>query len=562
MGYRFFTIEEERFMSKQEKVLGGTGNVLQPEVLILGGGATGTGTLRDLALRGVQCLLVEAHDINAGASGANHGLLHSGARYVASDMEAARECRDESDILRKMAPQCIEDTGGLFVAVAGDDEGYISKFPELCHKAGIFCEEVPLPEARAMEPALAKDIIAAYALRDGGIDPFMLALDNVAQAESLGAEIRRNATLLAFEVDEKRVVRVCFVQKNTGKEFIVEPQVVINAAGAWAGEVAGKAGCHVNLSYSAGTMLITQSRLTTKVVNRLRKPGNGDILVPGGTVSILGTTSVRLAHPNECRPTRAECFAMVDDARAMIPALETARYIRAYAGVRPLVRSQAGSDDRKLSRGFSLLDHMEDGVDNFVSIAGGKLTTYRLMAEKTADLVCKKLGKENVPCTTATTSLPASEQGKWTEPLRSPLTWLEEKVADDFILCECEMVSKSTVDNIAGYLQEKEDMSVLQAIGNRSRSGKGCCQGCFCGLRMTSRLYNTGLFTGRQGLTDLRQFVQERWKGHYPVLWGHPLAQADLQEAIYCGMLCLELPLEETLRPSSCKEVSKAHEKG
>ena len=86
--------------------------------LIIGGGVTGTALARDLALRGVDCILVERDDINAGASGRNHGLLHSGARYVAGDREAAMECRAEGDILKRMAAQTIQDTGGYFVASA------------------------------------------------------------------------------------------------------------------------------------------------------------------------------------------------------------------------------------------------------------------------------------------------------------------------------------------------------------------------------------------------------------------------------------------------------------
>ena len=83
---------------------------------------------------------------------------------------------------------------------------------------------------------------------------------------------------------------------------------------------------------------------------------------------------------------------MVGEATKMIPALEAARYIRAYAGVRPLVGSKSSSDDRDVSRGFALLDHAEDGLENFVTISGGKLTTYRLMAEKTADLDLQPTG--------------------------------------------------------------------------------------------------------------------------------------------------------------------------
>ena len=107
---------------------------LRTQVLIIGGGVTGTGLARDLALRGVTCTLVEQGDINAGASGANHGLLHSGARYVSSDPGSATECHLEGTLLKQLAPHCIEDTGGLFVAVEGDDEKYVAGFPDLCDR--------------------------------------------------------------------------------------------------------------------------------------------------------------------------------------------------------------------------------------------------------------------------------------------------------------------------------------------------------------------------------------------------------------------------------------------
>jgi glycerol-3-phosphate dehydrogenase len=88
----------------------------------------------------------------------------------------------------------------------------------------------------------------------------------------------------------------------------------------------------------------------------------------------------------------AEADRIIDDARAMLPILERTRYIRAYAGVRPLVSLGPAGDDRAVSRGFALIDHAEEGIDNFITITGGKLTTYRLMAEKAADLACAKLG--------------------------------------------------------------------------------------------------------------------------------------------------------------------------
>ena len=81
------------------------GPVFETEVLIVGGGVTGTGVMRDLALRGIHCLLIERRDLNAGASGGNHGLLHSGGRYAAGDAGTAAECRHEGDILKAVAPE-------------------------------------------------------------------------------------------------------------------------------------------------------------------------------------------------------------------------------------------------------------------------------------------------------------------------------------------------------------------------------------------------------------------------------------------------------------------------
>ena len=94
-------------------------STLETEVLIIGGGVTGAGIMRDLSLRGIHCILIEKRDLCAGASGGNHGLLHSGSRYVSNDLQSAIECKIEGQILKNIASHCIEETGGLFVSVKG-----------------------------------------------------------------------------------------------------------------------------------------------------------------------------------------------------------------------------------------------------------------------------------------------------------------------------------------------------------------------------------------------------------------------------------------------------------
>lgn len=523
----------------------GAGVKLETRVLIIGGGATGTGLARDLALRGVQSLLLEKRDLAVGASGGNHGLLHSGGRYVCSDQHAARECKEEGDILKRVAPHLIEDTGGIFVAVKGDSENYIADYPCMCSECTVPVTSISPKEARELEPALSPDVIGAYLVEDGSIDPFMLCMDNMAQACNLGGAVMRNACVSGFTIANGRIKSVAVRDDTSGKTFTINPELVVNASGAWAGIVCDLAGVEISVLYSMGSLVITQDRITRRIVNRLRKAADADILVPGGTVSILGTTSERISHPDLALPTIAEVDRMVVEGAKMVPELARTRYIRAYAGVRPLVSlgpPAADGSDRNVSRGFALLDHAEQDITNFITITGGKLTTYRLMAEKTADLVCAKLGVD-APCRTRTEPLPSSVSGRWCEPGKAARHWVQQAggdATDDMVLCECEMVSARVVDEIVADLGEMRGRSLLKAVAQRSRVGKGPCQGGFCGPRVTAHLYESGAVEGERGLHELKHFIERRWRGKRPVLWGLPLMQAELQEAVHCNILELE----------------------
>jgi glycerol-3-phosphate dehydrogenase len=513
---------------------------LETQVLIIGGGATGTGIARDLALRGVQCVLAEYRDINAGASGANHGLLHSGGRYVFADQGSAKECREEAELLKKLAPHCIEDTGGLFVAVEGDDENYVADFPHLCSQCDIPVQKLDVQEARELEPVLSDKLIAAYMVEDASVDPFKLSMENISQAQELGNTLLRFTKAVGFEISNKKIRTARLQNIITGEEIMIEADHVVNATGAWAGEVAGLAGATIDIIYSKGSLIVTHNRITDRVVNRLRPSASADILVPGGTVSILGTTSIRIDSLDQIYPTVEEVDDMVGEAVKMIPALETVRYIRAYAGVRPLVGSRSASDDRGVSRSFALIDHGEDGIENFTTITGGKLTTYRLMAEKTVDLVCRRLGVTR-RCITRTEPLSLSQPAKWTQPGLAPKLWLQHHEPEDILLCECEMVPKSAVDAIIDSIREQNGRPDLLAIALRSRIGKGACQGTFCGARVSAYMHDRENLEPEQSLTNLKQFLSQRWKGQHPTLWNKQLVQAELLEALHCGFFGLEL---------------------
>ncbi|MGD9300560.1 MAG: FAD-dependent oxidoreductase, partial [Desulfobacterales bacterium] len=426
------------------------------------------------------------------------------------------------------------------VAVEGDDEQYVADFPRLCSQCRIPVQELDLKEARGLEPALSEKLIAAYKVADASIDPFKLTMENMAQAQELGSTLLRFTRVVGFEKGNQKIRATRLQNITTGEELIIEAEQVINATGAWASEVAGLAGAAIDIIYSKGSLIVTHNRITERAVNRLRPSTSADILVPGGTVSILGTTSIRIDNLDQIYPTVEEVDTMVGEAVQMIPALETTRYIRAYAGVRPLVGSRSASGDRSVSRSFALIDHSEDGLENFTTISGGKLTTYRLMAEKTADLVCRRMGVAN-PCLTRIQPLAISQPAKWTQPGLAPKLWLKHHEPEDILLCECEMVPKSAVNDIIDSIREQKGRPDLKAIAQRSRIGKGACQGTFCGVRVTAYLNDIGELASEKSLTNLRGFLNQRWKGQHPTLWDKQLVQAELLEALYCGLFGIEL---------------------
>jgi glycerol-3-phosphate dehydrogenase len=231
---------------------------------------------------------------------------------------------------------------------------------------------------------------------------------------------------------------------------------------------------------------------------------------------------------------------IVEEGSTMMPCLETVRYIRAYSGVRPLLGGGGKGDDRSVTRGFDLVDHERDGIENFITITGGKLTTFRLMAEKTSDLVCERLGI-SAPCQTKRIPLISEHETRWAVPGFSPKEWFKGHKPDDFLLCECEMVPESAIEEIVSSFDIFEKQADLKGIGKRSRIGKGSCQGSFCSIRIAAYLYDRGHLSADQGIANIKEFINGRWKGQRSLLWDMPVIQTDLQEAMHCGLFGLEL---------------------
>jgi glycerol-3-phosphate dehydrogenase len=376
---------------------------IDTDVLVAGGGATGAGVARDLALRGIDVTLVEQGGLTSGTSGRSHGLLHSGARYAESDARGAEECLEENEILRDIAGACIRDTGGLFVQLAEDDPEYFEAKRAACEEIGIPAETLDGDEAREMVPDLADDTVRALRVPDAAIYPSRLVAANAADARDHGATIHPHAPVEDIILDDDGVSDV---RVGGAVDDRIEADYVVNATGAWAEQFAAMAGLDVEMRPSRGVMVSVDYDELGPVLNRCRDPDDGDIVVPHESEAVLGTTSVPVRDPDEYETEQWEIETSIEECAAMLPPVRQAEEIRTWWGVRPLYApDEEERGGRGISRGFFLLDHATDGVDNMASIVGGKLTTYRQMAEATANLVAETMGVDT-DCVTADRVLP------------------------------------------------------------------------------------------------------------------------------------------------------------
>jgi len=305
-----------------------------------------------------------------------------------------------------------------------------------------------------------------------------------------------------------------------------------------------------------GTLIAVNHRVVNTVINRCKIPGDGDIIVPAHTVAVIGTTDVKVTDPDHFGIDSWEVELMLEEGEKLLPGFRNFRFIRAWAGVRPLFQETEPqkpgdvSSNRDITRAFVLLDHaVRDGMNGLLTITSGKWTTYRKMAEVTADKVCEKLGVQRA-CRTHLEPLPtADKRSKHATriPLRKSmrnhhqlghrLAQIEADQTYGQLICECELATRNDVVRaiIEGHAQTLDD------IRRDIRLGMGPCQAGFCTLRAAGVLHQVVAQSdqrivggGHESLvsitnTAIRDFLQERWKGVRPILWGQQFASGTVE---------------------------------
>lgn len=522
--------------------------MLNTDVVIIGGGATGAGILRDLSMRGIKAILVERGDLGCGTSSRFHGLLHSGARYAVKDKHAAIECIEENKILRKIGKHCVEPINSIFIRTPEDDEDYEDIWLKSCAEAGIDTKRIELADLFEIEPNVSRKVQSAFMCPGAAIDSFRLLWQIFDSAKNYGGKTITYHKVISIDSTGGRVHGVTIEDVRNHEIKKISCSYVISAAGPWCGEVAALAGLKIKVSPSKGSLIAFNHRICHNVIHRLHKPADADIFVPHGTVTILGTTSVN-STPDDNSTKQEEVESMLKIGTATFENLYDYRILRVFAGCRPLYSADEKVSGRNASRDFVALDHEKEGLSGFMSVCGGKFTTHRLMAQKVCDIVAPKLGCQK-HCQTS--EIPLIEEpdsdlekrakavfpnygSKLCQDRQGPKRFekiinnIEKNPEKGELICECENVTRAEVEAVAS----EPTTHSISDVRRRTRLGMGTCQGTFCTYRAVGTVKRLNLDWADDTSTLFKEFLEARWKGIRPVMWGNQMRDVELARGIY-----------------------------
>lgn len=382
----------------------------QFDILVIGGGVNGVGAALDAASRGLKVALIEAQDIAAGTSSRSSKLIHGGLRYLEQyDFKLVREALHERELMvSTLCPHLVKPVGFLFPLTEKlKERTYVGAGLALYDALRGFQRSLPwhkhLSQRQINEiaPSLRHDLVT------GAIKYFDAQVDDARHTMAVARTAARHGALIATQVsaeslirEGKRVVGVNALDLASGKKIAIKATATVMCAGVWSDQLHERfeltPGYNVTMSKGAH-IVVPGSAIKSDAGIIIKTPVSVLFLIPWGDKWIVGTTDT----PYE--GDRAEPFATQEDVqyildqanRVLKPKLRAKDIIGVYAGLRPLVANKKSATTTKLSR-----EHTVDRpAPGFVSIAGGKYTTYRVMAEDVIDravLELRRVTKDSV----------------------------------------------------------------------------------------------------------------------------------------------------------------------
>ena len=527
------------------------------DVVVIGGGITGAGVARDLSLRGLSVLLLEKGDYGAGTTGASSWMIHGGPRYLEFDWDTTRlSCQDAGHIVsiaRNLVYRVV-----FIIPVLPHDKNNIERMETAME---VYDRFQPLKrshphrrltpeEALQVEPGLAPDLVGAVTMEEWGVDPHRLVFANVQDAVAHGARALNHTRVTELIRDGGKVIGVRY-RGPDGETSEARARVVVNASGPWSPEVAAMAGVHVELRPAKGIHIVYPHRISNFSISAESIDGRDLLMVAHGGFTLLGTTDDDFyGDLDSVDVMEDEVEYLLQGFERVFPSIRDYRPVRTTTGVRPTLFKWRRYED-ELSRRYEVIDHAGQGADGFISIAGGKLSMYRLMAEETSDAVCRKLGQQ-APCQTATRPLPGNESDVTPAAelaarcgipalaamkLQSRHGSNAEKVLDEGqtsrILCRCEPVTEGELIHAARHEQVRSLADAFRRVGIAA----GPCAGAACILRASEVVGRELGWSASQRFDAAREFVRGAWLGRAPVLSHAGWAQEELAQGAMRGLM-------------------------
>ena len=526
------------------------------DVVVIGGGVTGAGVARDLSLRGLSVLLLEKGDWGAGTSGSSSWMIHGGPRYLEFDWDTTRlSCLDAGHIVtiaRNLVYRVV-----FIIPVLPHDRNNIERMETAMEVYDRFQplkhahphRRLTREDALRAEPGLSPDVVGAVTMEEWGVDPHRLVFANVEDAIAHGARALNHTRVTELIKDGGKVIGVRYHGPN-GETSEARARAVVNAAGPWSPEVGAMAGVEIRLRPAKGIHIVYPHRISNFSISAESIDGRDLLLVAHAGFTLVGTTDDDFyGDLDSVDVLEDEVDYLLQGFERVFPAISQYRPVRTTTGVRPTLFKWRRYED-ELSRRYAVIDHTSQGADGLVTIAGGKLSMYRLMAEETSDSVCRKLGHD-APCTTATRPLPGNESE--TEPaavlgsrcgisalaamkLQSRHGSNAQKVLDEGstprILCRCEPVTEAELI----YAARHEQVHTLADAFRRVGVAAGPCAGAACILRAAEVVGRELGWSAGQRFDAAREFVRGAWLGRAPVLGHAGWAQEELAQGAMRGL--------------------------
>lgn len=372
------------------------------DVLIIGGGVTGAGILRDCALRGLDACLIEKGDLSRGTTSNSSHLIHGGLRYLLYDrIETHLTSWDSGHILRTAGP-LLRRMPIVWPVYRGHRHGMATVETLLESydafqgmKGGRRHLRLAPDQVLGVFPGLRPEgLVGGLSFDEWWVTPGELVKANVDSAKRQRADVILYAEVVELLKKDGRVTGARIKYRASGRTEDLEAKLVVNASGPWADKVAALGGAEVRLRLRQGTHLVFE-KLPMKAGLLLEAVGRDRyiFILPSGKETLVGPTDVECPlGPDQLKATDEEIKYLLDSVKRYFPDFPET-YDRLLCGARPILAQAA--DEKLLTRDYEVFDHeARDGVPGFATIAGGKMSSYRKMAEDLTDLLCAKLGKD------------------------------------------------------------------------------------------------------------------------------------------------------------------------